>query len=268
MRRLPPSVVLVAQKSALAAVAATLMFYIGVAHGALRLGAYKISLTGPWSAGGVEPVIFHGYPSLWLQRWIPASVGERAAVELWWTLFYVPTLLAAAVVVVYGRQHFLRLALLYAAMLFSADLIYALAPTQPPWMDHQVVRMVAERAGAFVTNDQNPIASVPSLHVGIPALWAIWFWRHEDRQAHYLGGALALWTVAMLWSVVYTGEHYLLGGLGGIAWAVVVYAALDRMGLAQAPRTTEAPAPLLVLPRRPEAQGEPAFAAAVESEAA
>ena len=224
---------------------AILIIDIGVVHGVLRAAAFRIALLPPNSERAVETAMFRGTPSLWMQAHIPQGVGVIPAVELWWSLFYLPTLLAVVVLAMFGRAHFLRLALLYATMLLSADLYFALAPMRPPWLDDAAVqRMLAEHAAPLVLADNNPLAAVPSLHVGVPALWAMWFCHHEDIRMRRIGAVLVVWTFAMLWAVVYTGEHYVMGGVAGICWAIVVYSVIDRIGLAQVRGATATNAPV------------------------
>ena len=204
---------------------AVLIIDIGVVHGVLRAAAFRVAILPPNSERAVETAIFRGTPTLWMQAHIPQSIGLIPAVELWWSLFYLPTLLALVVLAMFGRAHFFRLALLYAAMLFSADLYFALAPMRPPWLDDAAVqRMLAEHAAPLVLADNNPLAAVPSLHVGVPALWAMWFCHHRDIRMRRIGVVLAVWTIGMLWSIVYLGEHYIMGGIAGISWAIIVYA--------------------------------------------
>ena len=54
------------------------------------------------------------------------------------------------------------------------------------------------------------------------------------------GRVLMLRTVLVFWAVVYTGEHFVLDGVGGIALGAAVYFALDRFGSRRsaAPRTS------------------------------
>ena len=220
---------------------AVLIIDIGVVHGVMRAAAFRIAILPVNSERAVETMFFRGSPTLWMQAHIPESVGTIPAVELWWSLFYVPTLLSLVVLVMFGRAHFFRLALLYAAMLFSADLYFALAPMRPPWLDDAAVnRMLAEHAAPLVLADNNPLAAVPSLHVGVPALWAMWFCHHHDIRMRRIGMVLTVWTLGMLWAVVYTGEHYVMGAVAGMSWAIVVYAVVDRVGLAQVREKTPA----------------------------
>jgi membrane-associated phospholipid phosphatase len=69
----------------------------------------------------------------------------------------------------------------------------------------------------------NPMAAMPSLHVG----WAVWaslaMWPVVRRRGSRW--AVALYPLAMIWSVVVTGNHWLLDAVGGVAVVVVAYVA-------------------------------------------
>jgi len=184
-----------------------------------------------YSLGDLEGLVFHGMPSVWLQRWTPDSpVVPTLAFAVWSSLFYVPLLLLGVVLAVKGSRAFLSLLAFHVALTFSADAVYALFPTRPPWMDEPVTRIIAEMTGGAVARDNNPYAAAPSLHVGVPAAFAIWFWAAGGRNFRILGAGLGAWTFVMTWAVVYTGEHFMLDALAGIAWAAGTFTLLTRVG--------------------------------------
>lgn len=67
----------------------------------------------------------------------------------------------------------------------------------------------------------NPVAAMPSLHVA----WALWaslaVWPIVRRR--WLRWAVALYPLAMVWSVLVTGNHWLLDAAGGVAVVGVAY---------------------------------------------
>jgi PAP2 superfamily len=69
----------------------------------------------------------------------------------------------------------------------------------------------------------NPMAAMPSLHVG----WAVWaslaIWPVVRRR--WSRWAVALYPLAMIWSVLVTGNHWLLDAAGGVAVVAVAYLA-------------------------------------------
>jgi len=114
-------------------------------------------------------------------------------------------------------------------------LIYALLPTAPPWIqgtveDEMVVHRITRASNAGETRDPdqiytvftdpNPIAAMPSLHTAITVLMAAALWRVRPA----LGIAGAIYSLAMGFSLIYLGEHYLIDVLAGavLAGGVVV----------------------------------------------
>ena len=202
-------------------------------HDAARAYADNISARAPQNTAAFEEFIFRGYPTVWMQNLLGAELSAMTAAGyyVWQTLFYVPLLLIAYVALVYGRGLFLRLVLLHTVLVLSADVIYAIAPTKPPWMDIGVVRIIELHLQSGVRLDQNPYAALPSLHVAVPFALAFWFARHDETRVRWLGPALFVWSMAIAWSVVYTGEHYAVDVVTGFIWAAIVYFALERLGL-------------------------------------
>ncbi len=222
-----------------------------IVHGLIRGEADNGART-TYTMEGWEHAVFHGIPSLWLQHWTPDPFHAVSgfAFVVWSSLFYAPLLLCALVLAVKGPRAYFGLLAVHALLIFSADVVYALAPTRPPWMDLPVTRIVADFSRNAVADDTNPLASAPSLHVGAPAIYALWFMGTGDRRFRLLGALLAVWTLLMAWSVVYTGEHYVLGAAAGVAWGAGAYALLARLGVAHArdrrpaarPHTRQVPA--------------------------
>lgn len=81
-----------------------------------------------------------------------------------------------------GWRDFAGLMMLQVVLLWTADLVFALAPSRPPWMDTDVVRMMQSQTNNAVSMDTNAFAAVPSLHVAVPASYAAWFAWHPVRQ--------------------------------------------------------------------------------------
>jgi hypothetical protein len=82
----------------------------------------------------------------------------------------------------------------------------------------EVTRVIALRFGGEI-NDSNAVAAMPSLHVAFPALLTLWFIRESWRVPALLMGA---YTAIIGFEVVFSGEHYVVDVLGGIAIAVMV----------------------------------------------
>jgi len=63
----------------------------------------------------------------------------------------------------------------------------------------------------------NQFAAFPSLHAAFPALAAVYAW----SRYRALAIGLALWTAAVLASIVYLGEHYVVDALDGFLYVAV-----------------------------------------------
>jgi hypothetical protein len=102
-------------------------------------------------------------------------------------------------------------------------------PTRPPWMDnHEVVRIVALRFGGQI-QDSNPLAAMPSLHVALPFVLALWFWRER-----WLGATIAMlgYSSVIAFEVVFSGEHYVIDVVGAVAFGLFV-ASVARLDMWQ-----------------------------------
>jgi membrane-associated phospholipid phosphatase len=192
----------------------------------------------------------------WAQRLPHVGLPARAAFVVWASLFYVTPVLSMAVIALRGWRDFAGLMMLQIVLLWTADVLFWLAPSRPPWMDVDVVRIMQSQTDGAVSIDANPFAAVPSLHVAVPASYAAWFAWHPVRAARGIGAALWCWTAVMGFVVVFSGEHYLLDVVAGAAWALASYAVVRRLGWAYRPHDRKAPPTLLTFPARaPEPDG-------------
>jgi PAP2 superfamily len=112
-------------------------------------------------------------------------------------------------------------------LLFAAALVvHIFAPTAPPWVAAAEGRLPPVAQVAFAVFGEgnavyevgqgisgNMVAAMPSVHLGIATLVAFSLWTTPLR---WIGVA---YVPAMLWAVVYGGEHYVCDGLAGIALA-------------------------------------------------
>jgi membrane-associated phospholipid phosphatase len=69
----------------------------------------------------------------------------------------------------------------------------------------------------------NQFAAFPSLHAAFPALAALYAW----SRYRALSIALVLWTVAVMASIVYLGEHYIVDALDGLIYVAVATIAVE-----------------------------------------
>ncbi len=125
----------------------------------------------------------------------------------------------------------------FLGLCYAGFLSYVLFPAAPPWWATQQGYLQGQEAvsldgfllsPADMARTPNPFAAMPSMHCAFPLYWALvvtWLWPPKS---------LALWgvTVAVAFSVVYLGHHYVVdvvAGLGyGLVAFVVVWLALRR----------------------------------------
>jgi membrane-associated phospholipid phosphatase len=216
------------------------LFFILAAYDSLRGQADK------WFPVNVTPqiradqLLFGGtVPTVQLQHalFTPGHphVWDYAAFFVYLTHFFA-ALFVAALLWKFAYPRFRRFAALIVALSFAAFATYALFPAAPPWLASQThhlaptAKIVDEiwthlglQNGASLlsarSREANPVAAIPSLHAGYTLLLMLFFWRSAGRWRWLL----PLYPLAMAFSLVYTGEHYVIDILLGWLYAVVVY---------------------------------------------
>jgi membrane-associated phospholipid phosphatase len=100
---------------------------------------------------------------------------------------------------------------------------FALAPTAPPWMASEVfgflprlvhfnIRIYNSVApGLTTTFNTNPVAAMPSLHAAFPILCGLILW----AEMRWRSWPFQVYTLLILFTIVYTGDHYVVDILAG-----------------------------------------------------
>lgn len=192
----------------------------------------------------IERAMFLGNtPTLWLQKHLfdPFSLGwyDYATTFVHWSYFFVPHL---AAIIIWRRNPTLFTRYLVATVLLlgAGLLVYFLAPAAPPWLTtdtapqpdtYRVMANVGREINSSlydrtnsVVGDSNPVAAMPSMHQAITFLVALF----AMRAGGWLRIAGILYAIAMGFSLVYTGEHYVVDVLIGSALATYAYFTADR----------------------------------------
>jgi membrane-associated phospholipid phosphatase len=115
---------------------------------------------------------------------------------------------------------------------------YVLYPARPPWMvadlgglppihrsifdvwGHvglQAARSTVEQGSAF----DNDVAALPSMHAAVTLMILLFFW---PRAAWWVRTLLVGYVLAMAWTLVYSGEHYVFDIVVGWLYAAAVAA--------------------------------------------
>jgi hypothetical protein len=186
-------------------------------------------------------------PTQWLQTQLHPGPVDGTAIP-WFALLvslvycshYLVMPVTAVVTWIRDRSEF-RLWMSMVVTLAVAGLAtYVLLPTAPPWLASlqgdldgpPVLRLTSEgfdqvglnMVGSALKLGQglvNPVAAMPSLHVAFATLAAGFWWSRVRRPYRPL---LALYPLAMCFSLAYAGEHYVLDELAGVAYALVILA--------------------------------------------
>lgn len=220
------------------------------AYEAMRGFASKTGFA-PHDLSGLERALFGGtIPTLTLQHafYRPGVVGWQDAVAMFFYFMHFPLPIVVGFVFwINSREHYWRFVAALLLMCFVAFATYLFWPSAPPWYQlHEVVK-INDRTVAALWNNQyfvseiynsfnpNRFAAFPSLHAAFPALAAVYAW----SRYRALAVGLIAWTVAVMLSIVYLGEHYLVDALDGflyVAAAVLIVEAFNRRRTRRTPR--------------------------------
>jgi membrane-associated phospholipid phosphatase len=221
-----------------------------------------------WLGGGQVPTV-------WLQHHLyDAGHVHWYDVAIWCTYLshFFTVWVVAAVLWKVAHGRFASYAAAVVTLTLMAFLTYWLYPAQPPWLagdlgeigtvdkivptvwNHLGVRTAAD---LFETGDGlvNLVAAMPSLHAAYPALLLLFFWGDGWR----FRVPLALYTLAMGFTLVYGGEHFVVDVLVGWLYAAVAVAAVRVAGPAwrRARATRATAASSAAAPRLADATGGP-----------
>ena len=183
-------------------------------------------------------------PNVWMQslllnkdvRWY--DVGGSIIYMMHFVLPVIPL----AMLRVRNRDEWLRYVRRFALTLYIAVACFIVFPSAPPWMaardgylkpvfritgrgwwelNLKTVSKTLDRGAAVL----NSVAAMPSLHAGMAMLVALWFTRNSPRWVRM---AAMTYPIAMMFTLVYFGEHWVIDCFVG--WIVVfaAFALADR----------------------------------------
>jgi PAP2 superfamily protein len=220
------------------------------AYDLARGAADNLGIAAHTSAGiDFDKALFFGQvPSSWLQNHLynPFTVHwyDYIAFGVYMTHFFA-TLVVAALLWRFAYPQFRRFRAMVLTLAGAGFLTYALFPATPPWLAaqdgqlppiHRVVGEVWGHVGVvsaqtlFQSGSEyvNDVAAVPSLHAAFPVLIMLFFWGMARGWQRVV---LAAYPLAMGFTLVYGGEHYVLDVVLGWAYAVAVYALVTGIEL-------------------------------------
>jgi membrane-associated phospholipid phosphatase len=183
-----------------------------------------------WLFGGQIPTIM-----LQDRLYKPGSLHwwDYVTTAVHWSYFIVPH--AVAIRLWQKHPQIFRQFLAALTLLLGIGLaVYFLIPTNPPWLApepvnspsaapvYRIMEQIGEQLGGGlytatyrVVGESNPIAAMPSIHTAITALLMFPAFRLGRRWFI----ASVIYTAAMGYTLVYTGEHYVIDVAMGITVA-------------------------------------------------
>jgi|tagenome__1003787_1003787.scaffolds.fasta_scaffold20914567_2 hypothetical protein len=224
-----------------------LMFVVyGVALGLVDALAMPV-----WYApqADVDRVIGLGtIPSVELQHWLDARHDTPLAVLAafaYMSHFFVPVLLGFYVWYWRRGVGFNALMWTYITVSFLAAVMYVLTPAAPPWMaaERGVVPPVYDviKHGLLVLGmdtlaklkgDTSALyltaAAFPSIHAAFPFIGVLV--TRAYRMPRWIRTAMVAHLCIIWFTIVYTGEHYVADILGGVAFSLISWWIVRRVG--------------------------------------
>ena len=210
------------------------------AYEAMRGFAAKSGFA-PHDLSGLERAVFAGtLPTLTLQHafYHLESVSPQDVLAMFFYFMHFPLpILVGFVFWLRSREHYHRFIAALLLMALLAFVTYLFWPSAPPWYQFQegavpssqvVHKILNETVDKFWGNsyfvsplythlNPNQFAAFPSLHAAFPALAAVYAW----NRYRPLAIGLVAWTTAVLLSIVYLGEHYVVDALDGFLYVAV-----------------------------------------------
>lgn len=203
--------------------------------------AKSISHTSYHLQPRVDRLLTGGVPTVWLQR----HLYPHGHVVHWWDVFpsacyfshYVVSSVILAVLWSRSRANFQIYAWRLVAATLIAVVFFALHPAAPPWLDsrqHVIPHVDRTTAVAFQVlhfkvvaqlfytgaRTVNPVAALPSLHAAYAVLPLLYFWRRANK---WWRPVLVLYPLAMGFSLILMGEHWLIDILAGYLLSAAVW---------------------------------------------
>jgi membrane-associated phospholipid phosphatase len=230
------------------------------AYEAMRGFAAKTGFA-PHDLSGLERTLFVGaIPTLVLQKafYHPGVVGIQDIVAMvFYFMHFVLPIVVGFIFWINSREHYWRYIAALLLMCFLAFGTYLFWPSAPPWYQLPNVVKINDRTvhalwgytlvtPIYHSFNPNQFAAFPSLHAAFPALAMVYAW----SRYRALAIGLAFWTAAVVVSIVYLGEHYVVDALAGFVYVAAATLIVEMFVRGRARR---APPEVAATPARPAA---------------
>lgn len=186
-----------------------------------------------WATGGMVPTV-------WLQEHLYKPNIRWYDVLASWVYFshFVTSLTAAVILWLRSRPRWAAFMRRWFALSLAGLITYFAYPAAPPWwaavhgvLPADVVRISARGWQEFGLHGagntlnvlqlaSNPVAAMPSLHTAFALFVVLFFLPSVKRRWWPL---LLAYPLAMTFTLVYTGEHYMIDVLVGWAYVAAVF---------------------------------------------
>lgn len=186
-------------------------------------------------------------PTVWLQQHLyhgHTGVLEGFAVFMYASHFFVPILFGAGLVLTARGHEFKNLMFSILTVSILATITFVLAPTAPPWLAvqdgylhgvHNILKtslsdlhMVSLSKLEGDPSKYDVTAAVPSLHIAFPVICLLV--AIHARARRWVTAVLSFDVVGVAFSIVYTGQHYLVDAIVGGAYAVAAWLLVLALG--------------------------------------
>ncbi len=235
------------------------------AYEAMRGFASKTGFA-PHNLAGMERAVFGGtLPTLTLQHqfYDPSHVGWQDLVAMFFYFMHFPLPIVVGFIFwVRSREHYRRYIAALLLMCFIAFITYLFWPSAPPWFEfsatrvapgdvvHKILNETVDKLWGnsyivtplYTSLNPNQFAAFPSLHAAFPMLGAVYAW----RRYRWLSVVLIGWSLCVVASIVYLGEHYVIDALDGLLYVFAATILVEAFV-----RWRKRPQP--VMPARPSA---------------
>jgi hypothetical protein len=205
-------------------------------------------------------------PSVALQHWLDADNNQPLAVLsafAYMSHFFVPVMFGFYVWYWRRGVGFNALMWTYITVSFMAAVVYVLFPAAPPWMAAErgdippvfdvikdglhligfdtLARLKGDTSALYLT-----AAAFPSIHAAFPTIGVI-VARHY-RMPRWVQGVMIAHLCVIWFTIVYTGEHYVIDIAGGVAFALGAWWIVQAVSARIAAPPAAVPEPLEAAP--------------------
>jgi membrane-associated phospholipid phosphatase len=231
------------------------------AYEAMRGFASKTGFS-PHDLSGLERALFGGtLPTLDLQHqfYDPSRIGWQDLVAMFFYFMHFPLPIVVGFIFwVRSREHYRRFIAALLLMCFIAFITYLFWPSAPPWYEfsatrvppgdvvHKILTETVDKLWGkyyvvtplYTSLNPNQFAAFPSLHAAFPMLGALYAW----GRYRWLSVGLIVWSLCVIASIVYLGEHYVIDAIDGLLYVLAAAILVEAFVRWRKNRQSAAPA--------------------------